>query len=288
MDFKPSRFMYFLTDFVVTPSEWIQSLFTYFGHFGVQIFIFLSAYSLALSHSKIESIWHFLISRIKKLYPMFIGAILMWSVIYGYGKIGGIFGPIYHLLNYATDLFLLLFGVYPFVPDPDSVYPVVGPWWFMPYIMQFYVLWAVTSVFIDKATKRMLLSMIVFGVIFNFIVTPVISVNLHVNLMLTPFGHIPEIFTGIYFAKYGFSKLRLLFISSVVILFFSGLFDWLWPLHHLSALIVLLFTSNKILQAGDSRLTKTMYWLGVYSFPLFLVNGFLRAPFARLSREYST
>lgn len=45
-DFRPERFGAFMQA-VVHPSLTIQALFAFYGHYGVQIFMFLSAYGLA-------------------------------------------------------------------------------------------------------------------------------------------------------------------------------------------------------------------------------------------------
>ena len=48
-DFRPERFGVFLQA-AVHPSLTIQALFAFYGHYGVQIFMFLSAYGLARTH----------------------------------------------------------------------------------------------------------------------------------------------------------------------------------------------------------------------------------------------
>ena len=47
--FDPARFQVFLHT-VARPELATQAVFSFFGHFGVQIFIFLSAYGLTKSH----------------------------------------------------------------------------------------------------------------------------------------------------------------------------------------------------------------------------------------------
>src|SRR5512133_1523766 len=69
-DFSPDRFGVFLQT-VAHPSLAIQALFAFYGHYGVQIFIFLSAYGFAKTHWDDPASWHsFMCSRVKKLYPM--------------------------------------------------------------------------------------------------------------------------------------------------------------------------------------------------------------------------
>jgi hypothetical protein len=48
-DFEPGRLRSFISA-VGEPDRLIQAFFSYFGHYGVLLFIFLSAYGLAIAH----------------------------------------------------------------------------------------------------------------------------------------------------------------------------------------------------------------------------------------------
>lgn len=283
ISFDQNRFSYFLNDFIYTPSEWIQSLLTYFGHFGVQLFIFISAYSLYLSHPKIKSSKSFLLSRIKKIWPMFILSYLAYCFIHGIND-GGIYGFTTVLKNSIGDYILLLTGIYPLIPG--NSFPIVGPWWFVSFIIQFYVFWALTSRLFNNSSKLTLVTLITSGIILNYTVTPYIQRLFDVKLLLTPIGHIPEIFIGIYFAKYGIVNSRELYFISFITLALSGYYEILWPMHHISALIVFLGISLLIIKKLKTKNEQlTLLWLGTYSLPLFLVNGFLRSPFVKGATE---
>src|SRR3954471_4778990 len=126
-DFNSDRFGVFLQT-VVHPSLAIQALFAFYGHYGVQIFIFLSAYGLAKAHWDDPASWHsFMRSRVKKLYPMFILAVVFWAllVLIHFGN----FDPI---RVEAPGLILMLAGVSNIAPGLGL--PPVGPWWFIPFI----------------------------------------------------------------------------------------------------------------------------------------------------------
>ena len=280
MDFDPNRFEYFLSSFVFSPSEWVQSTFTYFGHFGVQIFIFVSAYALAISYPNIDSGYRFLTSRIKKLYPIFVTSMLVWVVLYGLRS--GIRGPYWQLAEYYGEILQLLTGLYPLIPG--NRYPAVGPWWFIPYIIQFYVMWILLSRLSTRVSNRALLTMILAGVAFNYSITPFVLDALRINLLLTPQAHLPEIILGMYYARTGISTSRLLFFGACVTLAFSGLYYSVWPLHHLSALLVFLYLSVKLINSQQSRLSALLNWLGAYSLPIFLINGFFRPPFVNFAK----
>jgi peptidoglycan/LPS O-acetylase OafA/YrhL len=119
--FDPARFGVFLQA-VVHPSTAIQSLFAFYGHLGVQIFIFLSAYGLAKSHWNDPASWSsFMWSRVKKLYPMFGLVVLFWAVL------AAIYvGPIWVIRDAGPGLLFMLAGISNILPGLGL--PPVGPW----------------------------------------------------------------------------------------------------------------------------------------------------------------
>ena len=282
INFATRRFKYFLTDFATTPAEWIQSVFAYFGHFGVQVFIFLAAYGLTISYPDAGLRSGFLLSRIKKLFPIIVMSILSWILLMGLVR-AGIPGPLGMLEKHFKDIMLLLLGLYTVVPG--NAYPMVGPWWFIPFIVQFYFCWALAGKFITGASRNALLVMIMAGVFINYTLTPFVESNLAVNLLLTPMGHLPEIFLGVYFARYGVSTSLLLMFSSLAGLVLSGIYHWMWPIHHLSALVVFLILAVRFRIGQGGWFGQRVHWLGRYSLPIFLVNGFLRGPFVTAANE---
>lgn len=284
VDFDPARFEYFLTDFIVTPSEWIAALFTYFGHFGVQIFIFLSAYTLCLSYP--SGGFQFFISRIKKLYPTIIATMVLWLMVYislfmaltditiGQGW--------QYLQPILIDLVALLTGVYNFVPG--NLFPTVGPWWFIPFILQFYLLWSVFSVWLNKTSLLKLSLCFIASLAISLFCIPLVKSHLDINLLLTVFGHLPEIIFAVYCARFGIPKLSYLFMVGAPLLFISSLYAEFYFLHHLSALFVFLPVSILLIRFNNNVHYKIMLWLGRYSLTLFLVNGILRNPFAAFAQ----
>lgn len=283
IDFRASRFRYFLTDFISSPPEWIQSLSTYFGHFGVQVFMFLSASSLAVAYPDARWGSGFLTSRVRKLAPTIALSIAIWSVWSGLGR--GPMGPLHVLGENARDLGLVLLGLYPLVPG--HTYPMVGPWWFLSFIAQFYVIWTLISRWVRQTSDRMLLVVAAGGVFFNLTVVYLVQKLLDINLLLTPLGHLPELFLGLYCGRRGVSTSWPLWLASVAGLGLSGMYRWIWPLHHLSGLVVLLIPSVALLRRGRTWLGQGAHWLGVHSLAIFLINGFMRRPFVDLARKTS-
>lgn len=131
--FHPGAFQIFLHE-VSQPSHTVQALFSFFGHFGVQVFIFLSAFGLAKSHWYGESSWtQFMWSRIRKLYPTILVIVIPWTL-----SMLVWMGPHRLMKEIAPQLIAMLLGVSTLT---GFGLPPVGPWWFIPFIVQFYALW---------------------------------------------------------------------------------------------------------------------------------------------------
>ena len=70
------------------PSESINLLFSYLGHFGVQLFILISGYGLTKSMLAKPQCWAvFMGGRLKKIYPLLliaIGSFFAFTIAFGY------------------------------------------------------------------------------------------------------------------------------------------------------------------------------------------------------------
>lgn len=112
--FRPERFAVLLHT-IVQPELAFQAFFSFFGHFGVQIFIFLSAYGLARSHADRHERWStFMASRIRKLFPAFGIVVLPWLVMVCIQ-----FGPARVLRQIGLNILLMFTGLLPIIPGFD-------------------------------------------------------------------------------------------------------------------------------------------------------------------------
>ena len=103
-----------------------QAFLSFLGYFGVQIFIFLSAYGLTKKFLVQQpGYWRFILKRFQTIYPSFILAILLWAPIVGVWKYG-LFGPFEILYLNAESLILKLSLLSNFIPG-EALKPV-GPW----------------------------------------------------------------------------------------------------------------------------------------------------------------
>lgn len=267
--FDAARFPVFLQT-VVHPSMAIQALFSFFGHYGVQVFIFLSAYGLAKSYWDDKSPWlSFMWSRIKKFYPMFLLVVAFWAVLAAIQT-----GPIWVIRDAGPGLLLVLAGVSNLVPGMGL--PVVGPWWFIPFIMQCYAVFPL----LRKMTKKFGWPALVVLSAACFLVTlfanPLLA-HWSLNLAFTPIARMRVFCLGIIAARYPFRIRAWLGIPALAILILGSEYR---SIAHLNSLAIVVF--SLWLYSRVRNLLRSFYWIeqiGNYSLAIFLVNGIVRVPF---------
>jgi peptidoglycan/LPS O-acetylase OafA/YrhL len=271
--FDPSRFRIFLQT-VPHPELAVQAVFSFFGHFGVQIFIFLSAYGLAKSHWDKPEPWAaFMWGRCKKLYPMFGLVIVPWMLLLAVAS-----SPIQVLKDVAPKILLMLAGLSNFWPGYGL--PPVGPWWFIPFILQFYAIWF----FLRKLTIKFgwpgLLVLSIACLIIAYGTGPFLD-RWSINLFESPIGHMPELCLGIVAARFPLRiNAPVAFLAGALVLL-GSLYSVLWPLTFISATVAMLWIYLKM--RGTFLSCEPLEWIGRYSPLIFLVNGIVRLFFLPLA-----
>ncbi len=271
------------------PENMARHLLSFLGHFGVQIFIFLSAYGLARKYTEVKfGDLRFLGKRVMKIYPAFLLTIVFWAIHKGWiTEQLGILGPAKVLYWNLKDLLLKIFPISNLIPGQEL--SPVGPWWFIPFIIQFYLAYPLLLLLFERAKGYGLALLAVAGIG----LTTATGGNLGgINIFFTPFGHLPELCLGIYLAKTHDEKIGLprVAVLLVLLVFFLGLaVEWFWYFNHLSALILMLIAFSGIYKrTGESSFIRTfILFIGGISMHLFLVNGFLREPFISWATDYN-
>ncbi len=267
--FQPGRFSVFL-EYLRNPATAIQSLFAFYGHFGVQIFIFLSAYGLAKTHwDDTESWTSFMWNRIKKFYPMVALAIFFWASLAAIQ-----IGPANLIRQSGVEILCMLAGISTILPRMGL--PPIGPWWFIPFIMQFYMLWPL----LRKLTMKLgWPALVVLSICCYFVAhyaNPVLG-HWSISLAMTPIGRMRVICLGIIAARFPVRINALIAIPAFITMILgSELREWahftslavvilsLWMYHHLRPLL---------------RRFRMLEQIGNYSLAIFLLNGIVRVPF---------
>ena len=268
-DFSPDRFGVFLQT-VIHPSLTIQALFAFYGHFGVQIFIFLSAYGLAKTHWDDPSSWHaFMWSRVKKLYPMFLLAVFFWACLTAMHV-----GWAYVIHDTGAEILLMLAGVSTLVPGLGL--PPVGPWWFIPFIIQAYALFPL----LRSLTRRFGWPALVVLSIACYFITheadPALS-HWSVNLAMTPIGRMRVLCLGILAARYPIRIRSYVALPAFAVLILGSKYLSISHFCSLSACIVGLWLYTKLRPV--LRNSPSLEKIGNYSLAIFLLNGIVRVPF---------
>ena len=192
--FNAARFWTLLNCFK-NPLTAIEGLFSFFGHFGVGIFVFLSAYGLAKSHWDDPAPWaRFLWGRIKKLYPAVGLVVIPWFVfIISQNGLAEAFS------NHGVRVLWMALGVSNLIPGYGL--PPVGPWWFIPFVIQLYALFPLIRCLTNRFGQQGLLAISAACIVIIFIAHPRIT-EWSMTMLDTPIGRMPQFCLGIIAARY--------------------------------------------------------------------------------------
>jgi len=274
--FRPERGQAFIQGLQHAPWDAVRLFAAYFGHYGVQVFFFLSGYGLAAKYlpHELPSWWAFQKKRWKSFFPA-IGVAALGYLIFESIRLGW-----YHV--FTTEGFNLarqMLGISNFIPD--NVYHPIGPWWFISVILQFYLL----VPFLLKGTQRfgniLLYGLIAGTFLMEWLLAPSLDHAFGLNINHTILGHLDTCALGIWFAQKKRTTLPLTVIGAAGILFFLGNINSLfWKTTGVSVILFALpamrIASQKILQ--NQQVSRAFLYLGNLSMYLFLCNGYLRHP----------
>jgi len=268
--FHPGAFDVFLQE-LRRPSHSIQAFFSFFGHFGVQIFIFLSAYGLAKSHWEDQSSWtQFMWGRIKKLYPTFLLIIVPW--VFAMAVWGG---PYRLIRDILPSIAATILGVSTLV---GFDLPPVGPWWFIPFIMQFYAIWFLLRWVTRRFGWRGLLAVAAAGVVVTYVLSPLLA-HRTINLLTTPVGRLPTICFGIVAARYRVRISGMVAAAGIAILVLGSIYPAGFLFTPFAALLALLWgyicVRDVVLRSG------ILLRIGEISMLIFLLNAIVRNQLVR-------
>lgn len=274
-DFKPERLTYFLDHFNDDLFSFTGLSFAYFGHYGVQLFIFLSAYGLHVSaQKKTESYWVFIKNRISKLYPTFIMAVLLFLLLHL------IVSGSYNFHQLLLSVFLKLSFTSNFFPH-ESFQPC-GPWWFYSMIVQFYLVFPFLYKLFNKYGHFpfIILSLVIWLVEYRFNAS-LIDAGWYLNTLVI--GHLPVIYLGMAATKMkiGYSNNTWIALVALLVFYVGNKYALWWFFANISVTVLILhvYLLVKQLPVEKQLLKKVVLFYGTISMYLFAVNGFLRHPF---------
>ncbi len=261
------------------PELFFQATFSFLGHYGVQIFIFLSAYGLTKKYINSKIIYtDFLKKRILKIYPAFLLSIVIWAIYTGFND----GGPINVILDRWKLVLTKLIFISNFIPG--HLYKLNGPWWFVSLIVQFYIIFPFMLYIYKKYSTIGLINISFAALLLTAYLQPIVNIPLP-GTVLT---HIPELSIGIFLANQKNFTINYFTILIILIIFIlSNFYYYFWFLSYSSSLILLLIFFQNMLLKSNQILTKIILFIGSISMYIFYINGFMRDPWIGFAMDYN-
>ena len=253
------------------PLNIIDLLFSYFGHYGVQIFILISGYGLMRAYGNRKLSWRkFMTKRLNKLYPTFIFALIILAIFI---KLWG--HTLYPWVEYLEKITFATNFI------PGKIFSLNGPWWFYGMIVELYMIFPLLVLTNKKMPKIglfgiALLSYVIMLLWGDFFIMHEQSLHFHF------LGNLPVFIFGMMIARKDNFKIHWSLIIAAVLLFAVGnLNSVMYYFSHLSIAILLLLSSLKLqnILNTNGKLSRVIYFYGEISMYLFAIHGFLRQPF---------
>lgn len=252
----------------------INCFFSFFGFYGVYIFIFLSGYGLTKKFQQISSSpFYFILKRIAKVYKLLLFSIIVYLCVAPEIKFKGLL----YVLTLTANF------------DAVTLYAACGPWWFFALIIQLYILFLFLYKIISKDAFH-----VIYILFFSF--TVAIAWNDCIGkttlLYANALGHLPEFCLGIFVACY---EDKLSFLDSkkfnIGALLLSLLIIITAQISVYAFILSFFFSVLLFLSAYKLFLSKNNFWIftGKISPFLFGINGFFyREYFVNLAEQSSS
>jgi peptidoglycan/LPS O-acetylase OafA/YrhL len=271
--FEPDRIVALLRFLKEQPLNAFDLFFSYFGHYGVQIFIFVSAYGLTRTYRDGVDGWlAFMWRRAARIYPTFFLAVVAHAIF-----VVTFWHPdfVWYLKAYALELSLLSnfwFG---------NQFFLVGPWWFFSFIFQLYALF---PLLLRIAIRHGTAGLIVVGAtgLALSVLSNTFLASAGVDIKVTVLGNLTVVCLGIYLARARDLSIPAYAVLAATIVFVAG--NWLEPLWYLTPICATVLAIVG-LDWGIARMRKwqpayrAIRYYGTISLPLFAVHGMMRGPF---------
>ena len=263
-----------LLEVLQQPDEWLpMHLLSFFGHYGVTVFLFLSGFGLVMKYERSPqpeaSVWRFLRYSYLKLFRIFIVGFVLFTML-------DAVTPGMH--RYKTGEVVAMLGMYAnFLENPSQVvWP--GPYWYFSVTLQLYILYRL--VFYRWRHWAIVAALIAVCWIWQLCCYDDMETleRLRYNLVgaILPFG------MGVFVARFqlfisSLQSVVLLVLAVVLGFMFSimGFGLWLW----VSALAVV--GTIALVKLIPQYLMPSLVWLGTVSAAIFVMHPLVRKVFVR-------
>lgn len=274
-DYQPERTQALIDGLWNTPLDCIRLLATYFGHYGVQVFFFLSAYGITIKYRDGTPGWlKFQTARWSALYPSIAVAALGY-ILYESLRLGSS-----HVIEQdGLSLIRQMIGISNFFPD--NIYNPVGPWWFIGVILQFYLVAPLILQWERRHGDKALYTLVAGSFLLELLVGPTLLKQFDFNINHSILGHLDVCALGMWFAGRKDFLLPKGVIAGAAGLFILGNFNAsLWITTGATSLLVFL-PLLRFLSRQSQRwiwINRCLMFIGQLSMYIFLCNGYLRRP----------
>lgn len=276
-----------LTAVMASPDGLLPAhLVSFFGHYGVPVFLFLSAYGLELKYGRslYAPAFRFVAYHWKKLFSMMIVGFVSFTIVDAMTP-----GRWHYTL---TQVVAQLAMVNNLLPDPDhNIWP--GPFWFFGLMLQLYVVYRLLLYKRHWAWTAGAM-VVCLGVQLAFAPESEALNWYRYNFMggMLPFG------LGLLYARYGNRIIltNLNTLSLLVSVVFCGfMVMWmsasylLWSVVPLVVCVLCVYVVKLLTQAArrpvGAWLMERLVWMGEISAALFVIHPVLRKVFIPISRH---
>ncbi len=259
-------------------------LFSFFGHYGVPVFLFLSGYGLvqkyenaptkAFSGTTFYNVWQFAKKHFMKLFPMMMLGFTVFAMVDWItpGRHHWTWGDIIAQITMTINIF----------PNPDDIiWP--GPYWFFGLMMQLYLLYRIA---IYNKSNKVLLTIIAICWLVQALCFDAPEGEFINRIRYNFIGGVLPFGIGIMLARtpslpdFTFNHYLFIFVVSLsaTVILSLGFQTWLW----VPAFIITLNVA--FVKLLPSFLSKAFDWLGILSAAVFVCHPITRKIFIPISR----
>jgi peptidoglycan/LPS O-acetylase OafA/YrhL len=275
MLFSENHFLVFKNNYLNSLSDFFIYGFSFFGHFGVQLFIFISVYGLTVKYKDVKlTLPNYVVSvlpRLVNIVLLFLLGILLTKIILL------IYTDFKHSVQYFAYVIAITVTTYKSF-FKNLIYEYMGPYWYFSIAIQIYLLHPFfMSMFQSKNRGRAKLYVIFIITSYCLIVPLYFCLKpTNISLFSNIIGHLPTLFLGIYLGVNSVKVNQYLFLALLPILVLSQVYEWLFPFSFLMACLSLLSFGNFLFNSLPAVVVKIFRKIGEISMIVFVLNGPLR------------
>lgn len=275
MMFSGNNFLVFKNNFLNSIADFFIYGFSLFGHFGVQLFIFISVYGLTVKYKDMKlNLANYVVSVL----PRVVNVVLLFCLGILLTKIVLIFyTDFHHSIQYFIYVIAITVTTYKSF-FKSLMYEYMGPYWYFSIAIQIYLLHPFFMRLFNSKNRSNASFYAIFIVASYCLIVPLYFYlrPTDISLFSNVIGHLPEIFLAIYLAVNGVKVNRYLFIALLPILVLSQMYEWLFPFSFLTACLSLLSFCNLLYTGLPPAALKIVRKVGEISMIIFILNGPLR------------